>query len=125
MPARNLISIVTACIVGAWFGFGVIERLNIIETELQLMNQDLLEASTQKPIDQEQFMLLEFISKEHNKLKSDVEEKLPKIDSIDMHAQFLEERIIDLETLISLVFRLLHFLVPLCETAMYQIPLFL
>ena len=35
MPARNLISIVTACIVGAWFGFGVIERLNIIETELQ------------------------------------------------------------------------------------------
>ena len=39
------------------------------------------------------------LSKEHNKLKSDVEEKLPKIDSIDMHAQFLEERIIDLETL--------------------------
>ena len=99
MPMRNLISIIGACIVGAWFGFGVIERLNIIETELQLMQQDLLEASTQKPIDQEQFMLLEFISKEHNKLKSDVEEKLPKIDSIDMHAQFLEERIIDLETL--------------------------
>ena len=63
------------------------------------MNQDLLEASTQKPVDMEQFMLLEFISKEHGKLKDDVEEKLPKIDSIDMHAQFLEERIIDLETL--------------------------
>ena len=89
MPARNLISIVTAGIVGAWFGFGVIERLNVIETELQLMNQDLLEASTQKPVDMEQFMLLEFISKEHGKLKDDVEAKLPKIDSIDMHAQFL------------------------------------
>ena len=63
------------------------------------MNQDLLEASTQNPVDKEQFMLLEFISKEHGKLKDDVEEKLPKIDSIDMHAQFLEERIIDLETL--------------------------
>tara|TARA_B100001996_G_C18661071_1_gene593106 strand:+ start:1075 stop:1437 length:363 start_codon:yes stop_codon:yes gene_type:complete len=99
MPARNLISIIGAVIVGAWFGFGVIERLNIIETELQLMSQDLLEASTQKPIDQEQYMLLEFISKEHSKLKEDVEEKLPKIDSIDMHAQFLEERIIDLEQL--------------------------
>ena len=99
MPARNLISIVTACIVGAWFGFGVIERLNIIETELQLMNQDLLEASTQKPIDQEQFMLLEFISKEHNKLKLDIEKKMPLIDKVDMHAQFLEERVIDLETL--------------------------
>ena len=33
MPMRNLISIIGACIVGAWFGFGVIERLNIIETE--------------------------------------------------------------------------------------------
>ena len=99
MPARNLITIVAACIAGAWFGFGVIERLNIIETELQLMNSDLLKAASQTPIDQEQYMLLEFISKEHDKLKSDVEEKLPKVDSIDMHAQFLEERIIDLETL--------------------------
>ena len=43
MPMRNLISIIGACIVGAWFGFGVIERLNIIETELQLMQQDYLE----------------------------------------------------------------------------------
>ena len=60
MPMRNLLSIIGAVAVGAWFGFGVIERLNIIETELQLMQQDLLEASTQKPIDQEQFMLLEF-----------------------------------------------------------------
>ena len=66
MPMRNLISIIGACIIGAWFGFGVIERLNIIETELQLMQQDLLEASTQKPIDQEQFMLLEFLSKEQD-----------------------------------------------------------
>ena len=44
-------------------------------------------------------MLLEFISKEHTKLKEDVEKKLPRIDSIDMHSQFLEERVIDLETL--------------------------
>ena len=99
MPMRNLLSIVGACLVGAWFGFGVIERLNIIETEIQLMQADLLKAAEQKPIDQEQYMLLEFIGKEHSKLKEDVEDKLPKIDSIDMHAQFLEERIIDLETL--------------------------
>tara|TARA_R100001129_G_scaffold64527_1_gene44131 strand:- start:243 stop:599 length:357 start_codon:yes stop_codon:yes gene_type:complete len=99
MPMRNLLSIIGAVAVGAWFGFGVIERLNIIETELQLMQQDLLEASTQKPIDQEQFMLLEFLSKEHDKLKSDVEDKLPMIDKVDMHSQFIEERVIDLEQL--------------------------
>ena len=99
MPMRNLLSIIGAVAVGAWFGFGVIERLNIIETELQLMNQDLLSASSQKPPDQEQYMLLEFLSKEHDKLKTDVENKLPMIDKVDMHSQFLEERVIDLETL--------------------------
>ncbi len=83
MPMRNLISIIGACIVGAWFGFGVIERLNIIETELQLMQQDLLEASTQKPIDQEQFMLLEFLSKEQDKLKEKVEAEVPNIKKND------------------------------------------
>ena len=84
MPMRNLISIIGACIIGAWFGFGVIERLNIIETELQLMQQDLLEASTQKPIDQEQFMLLEFLSKEQDKLKEKVEAEVPNIKKNDM-----------------------------------------
>ena len=97
MPARNLISIVACCVVGAWFGVGVIERLNIIETELQLMQQDLLEASTQKPIDQEQFMLIEFLSKEQDKLKEQVEEEVPNIKKNDMTIQFHEERIIDLE----------------------------
>ena len=46
MPARNLISIIGACVVGAWFGFGVIERLNNIETKLQLMEKDLEAANT-------------------------------------------------------------------------------
>ena len=99
MPARNLISIIGAVVIGAWFGFGVIERLNIIETELQLMQADLLKAAEQTPIDQEQFMLLEFLTKEHDKLKTDVEDKLPMIDKVDMHSQFLEERVIDLETI--------------------------
>ncbi len=99
LPAKNLIAICSALIVGCWFAFGVIERLNIIETELQLMNADLLKAAAQTPIDQEQYMLLEFLSKEHDKLKADVEEKLPMIDAVDMHSQFLEDRVIDLETL--------------------------
>ena len=46
MPARNLISIIGACLVGAWFGFGVIERLNIIESDIRLMSKDLEAANT-------------------------------------------------------------------------------
>jgi hypothetical protein len=36
MPIKNMLGIISACIVGSWFGFGVIERLNSIETKLQL-----------------------------------------------------------------------------------------
>ena len=63
------------------------------------MNADLLKAAEQKPIDQEQYILLEFMGKEHERLKTAVEEKLPMIDKVDMHSQFLEERVIDLEQL--------------------------
>ena len=41
---------------------------NNLETKNQLFEQDLLEASTQKPIDQEQFMLLEELYKQTDKL---------------------------------------------------------
>ena len=60
LPLRNLLGLITAIIIGAWFAFGVIERLNQLETKNQLFEKDLLEASTQKPIDQEQFMILEW-----------------------------------------------------------------
>ena len=101
MPIRNMAMILFFAVSGAWFGFGVIERLNIIETELQLMNQDLLEASKQKHIDQEQFMLLEFLSSNQEKIKDNVEDELPRITALDLQVQFLEERIIDLETLVD------------------------
>ena len=68
LPLRNLIGLIGAVIIGAWFAFGVIERLNLLETKNQLFEKDLLEASTQKPIDQEQFMLLEHIAEGLEKL---------------------------------------------------------
>ena len=96
MPMRNLISIIGASLIGAWFGFGVIERLNIIETELQLMQKDVLEASTQKPIDQEQFMMLEYLGKRFEQLEKDLKD-LPKDRSQDLTIDFFEDRILKLE----------------------------
>src|SRR5210317_113058 len=68
LPLRNLIGLIAAVVIGAWFAFGVIERLNQLETANKLFEQDLLEASAQKPIDQEQFMLLEHIAEGLEKL---------------------------------------------------------
>ena len=107
MPARNLISIIGACLVGAWFGFGVIERLNNIETKIQLMEKDLEAANTfidgvpkgnmVSPQVQELYMLVEYLGENVEKLKEQMEAEIPMILKNDMVIQFHEERLIDLE----------------------------
>ena len=41
MPMRNLLSIVAAVAVGVWAYFGVIERLNVLETQTVLIEKDM------------------------------------------------------------------------------------
>ena len=76
LPLRNLIGLISAIVIGAWFAFGVIERLNRLETKNQLFEKDLLEASVQKPIDQEQFMILEWQSKQIEKMQKQLEDNV-------------------------------------------------
>ena len=107
MPMRNLITIIGAVAVGAWFAFGVIERLNSIETELQLISKDIESANEfiegvpkgdmVSPQIQELFMLVEFLANNVEKLKEQMELEIPMIQKNDMIIQFHEERIIDLE----------------------------
>jgi len=107
MPARNLITIIGACLVGAWFGFGVIERLNSIETQLQLMEKDLEAANAfidgvpkgdmVSPQVQELYMLVEYLAESTEKLKQQMESEIPLILKNEMIIQFHEDRIIDLE----------------------------
>ena len=73
MPMRNLISILGATAVGVWAYFGVIERLNNIETRETLFEADLVKNADQTPIDQEQFMLLEFVSDQVEGMSEDLE----------------------------------------------------
>ena len=44
MPIKNLISIVGAVAVGVWAYFGVVERLNRLESDNRLMHKDLEKA---------------------------------------------------------------------------------
>ena len=107
MPARNLLFIISSLLVGAWFGFGVIERLNSIESDLLLMQKDIEAAnafvdsvpkggmvSTQV---QELYMLVEYLGENVDKLKEQMESEIPMILKNDMVIQFHEDRIIDLE----------------------------
>jgi|TARA_R110002020_G_scaffold41387_3_gene122137 uncharacterized protein YoaH (UPF0181 family) len=96
MPIRNLISIVAAVSVGVWAFFGVQERLNKLETFEQLIRKDLdqavstLEADINKnnefrikwprgelgqaSADQEQYLLIEHLSGQVEKIQTRIEE---------------------------------------------------
>ena len=99
LPLRNLIGLIGAIIVGAWFAFGVIERLNKLETKNQLFEKDLLEASVQKPIDQEQFMLLEWQAKQIEKIQKILEENMHTNVMLEQHTKELEKIKKDVEKL--------------------------
>jgi hypothetical protein len=99
LPLRNLIGLVAAVAAGAWFAFGVIERLNRLETKNQLFEKDLLEASVQKPIDQEQFMLLEWQAKQIEKINKILEANLHTSVMLEQHTKEIEKIKKDVEKL--------------------------
>ena len=99
LPLRNLLMIIGAVCVGAWFAFGVIERLNQLETKNQLFEKDLLEASVQKPIDQEQFMILEWQATQIEKMQQQLEENLHTGVMLDNHEKEIEKLKKDIEKL--------------------------
>ena len=99
LPLRNLISLIGAIIIGAWFAFGVIERLNKLETKNQLFEKDLLEASVQKPIDQEQFMILEWQATQIEKMQKQLEDNVHTGVMLKAHQKEIEKLKADIEKL--------------------------
>lgn len=99
LPLRNLIAIIGTVALGVWAYFGVIERVNNLETKNQLFEQDLLEASTQKPIDQEQFMLIEDLYKTTEKLETTQEQNMTNKVNIEFLSKQLEKALADVEDL--------------------------
>tara|TARA_B100001248_G_C27350782_1_gene441222 strand:- start:699 stop:1133 length:435 start_codon:yes stop_codon:yes gene_type:complete len=113
MPIRNMVSIIVAVAVATWAYFGIIERLNSIETEQTLMSSDL-EKNTEfrikwprgemgaLPADAEQFMLIEHLAGELEKLSTDIEQgKAPFDQQQALTLNFFETRINKLEAQID------------------------
>ena len=108
-PLRNIISIIAAVAVGTWAYFGVIERLNQVETNITLMNTDL-EKNTEfrikwprgemgsLPADSEQFMLIEHLAGQLDKMITDIESgNAPYDQQQKLTLDFYEKRISKLE----------------------------
>jgi len=98
MPMKNLISIVAAVAVGVWAYFGVLERITMLETKSTLAEKDLnqavesiasdLEKNTEfrikwprgemgtLPADSEQYMLIEHIAGQVEKIQERMEDMM-------------------------------------------------
>ena len=72
LPLKNLLSLIAAIVGGSDFAFGVLERLNNLETADILFKEDLLKRAEQEPKNLEMFMLIEHLAGQIE----DIEEEL-------------------------------------------------
>jgi biopolymer transport protein ExbB/TolQ len=99
LPIRNLLGLIFLICSGLFAYFNIVERLNNLETADKLQQQDLLEASAQKPIDQEQFMLLEHIAAQVEKLEKNQEQNMTNKVNIERLQKDVDKILSDVEKL--------------------------
>jgi hypothetical protein len=96
---KTLLMIIGVIAISVWTYSEINNRLTKLETSEQLMKQDLLEASKQLPIDQEQFMLLEHISLQVEKLTTRVDDMMHNKVMINSIDKDLDKALDDIEKL--------------------------
>ena len=99
MPIKNMIGIVVAVAMGVFAYTEVTARLTSLETSRELFHADLLKKSEQKPTDQEQFMLIEALFEDVEKLIKNQEQNMTNKVNIEFLKSQLEKALNDVEEL--------------------------
>ena len=110
LPLRNLISIIFAVAIAVWAYFGIIERLNTIETNGKLMITDVDENTEFRikwprgelgtlPADAEQYLLIENALVEIEKLTKRVDAMMNNKVNIDRLIKDVDKQTQQLEIL--------------------------
>jgi len=115
LPLRNIISMVAAASLATWAYFGLIERLNTLETNQTMMKSDL-EQNTEfrikwprgemgsLPADSEQFMLIEHLADQIDELTSQIDEgRAPHDQQQKLTLEFYEKRISAIEARLEIM----------------------
>ena len=127
MPMRNLITIIGAVGVGVWAYFGVIERLNQLETSKEIMLKDIESQVEQinnnidtlvagdiaqnnefrikwprgdlgsPPADSEQYMLIEFLSGQVEAIQEQLQSMMNNKVNITRLQTDMEKALVDIE----------------------------
>jgi uncharacterized protein HemX len=97
MPIRNMLAIVSAVAIGVWAYFGVIERLNKLETADHLFSADLLKKAEQEPKNLEMYMLIEHLASQIESIEKEIEaSRYNKVNIDHLKEQMLAmQKIID------------------------------
>ena len=96
LPVRNLIALLAAVAFGIFAYTEITARLVSLETSRQLMEQDLISKSDQKIVDQEQYLLLEMITKaqEYMELKmQEMKNNTVNLDRAVKDIEFLRDQV--------------------------------
>ena len=88
---KTILSIVAAVAIGVFAYTELTARLVSLETSRELFQADLLKKSEQKPTDQEQFMLLESVFEDVEKLIKNQEQNMTNKVNIEFLKQQLEK----------------------------------
>ena len=129
MPMRNLITIIGAVALGVWAYFGVIERLNVLETSKEIMSKEIDSEVTRidndieglitgdiaqnnefrikwprgnlgsPPADSEQYMLIEFLSGQVESIQDQLEAMMNNKVNIERLQKDMEKALADIEEL--------------------------
>ena len=107
---KSLIGIIAGVAVGVWAYFGIIETQNQLTNRLELMEKDLTENTEFRikwprgqlgslPADSEQFMLIEDLYKQVEKLQATQEMNMTNKVNIEFLQKQMEKALIDVEKL--------------------------
>jgi len=99
MPMKTVASLIVLVAAGVFAYTEVTARLTSLETSRELFNADLLKKSEQLPTDQEQFMLIESLFSDVEKLITNQEQNMTNKGNIEFLKTELEMGVDDVEEL--------------------------
>ena len=107
---KTIVALIAGACVGLWAFFGIQEKLNKHSTKLELMSKDLVENTEFRikwprgllgslPADAEQFMLIEMLNGEVEKIQRELEESRHNAVNIKRLQADVEEARVNIEKL--------------------------
>jgi len=110
MPMKTVASLIIIVALGTMGYFQIVERLNIADTRLQLMEQDLIENTEFRikwprgqlgslPADSEQFMMIEDLYKSTDRINKHIEDMALNKVNIEFLRKQMDKVLADIEKL--------------------------